>query len=466
LYDTATRTVRDFTPREPGRAGIYLCGVTVQSVPHIGHLRSGVNFDVLRRWLEHAGLQVTFVRNVTDIDDKVLAKSAAAGIPWWAWAAANERVLDRSYGLIGCLPPTVEPRATGHITDMLTMIGELIAAGHAYAVAGDVYFDIRSWPAYGELSGQRPADMLTSDDGSTGVKRDPHDFALWKGHKAEEPATAAWPAPWGAGRPGWHLECSAMARRYLGPEFDIHGGGLDLVFPHHENELAQSRAAGDEFARYWLHHAWLTLAGEKMSKSLGNTLSVDEVVKKVRPIELRYYMVQPHYRSGIEFSEESLLEAAAGFRRIEGFVQRAAERHGPGEPNRGLPAAFVEAMNDDLGTPAACAIVHDTVRAGNASLAGGDADPAVEALAQVRGMLAVLGLDPLAEPWTSADTAAGLELRAVVDALIRTLLDARQAARERKDYAAADALRDELKRSGVLIEDTAHGPRWTLAGGL
>jgi cysteinyl-tRNA synthetase len=307
LYDTAARAVRDFTPAEPGRASVYVCGLTVQGLPHVGHMRSAMVFDVLRRWLVHSGLDVTYVRNVTDIDDKILAKAADAGVPWWGWAYANELAVTRAYDFLGVLPPTYEPRATGHVPDMVTLIERLIERGHAYRSGNDVYFDVRSFAAYGALSGQRTEDLQPAADTDTDDrKRDPRDFALWKAAKDGEPATASWPTPWGRGRPGWHIECSAMAERYLGPEFDIHGGGVDLRFPHHENEQAQSRAAGHAFARYWMHHGWVTLGGEKMSKSLGNTALVDEVVRRFRAVELRYYLVAPHYRSTVEFTDEAL----------------------------------------------------------------------------------------------------------------------------------------------------------------
>ena len=323
LYDTAARTVRDFTPVTPGQASLYLCGATVQAPPHIGHIRSGVVFDILTRWLRASGYQVTFCRNVTDIDDKIIRVAAAEGVPWWLVAQRNERAFSRAYAVLGCVPPDVEPRATGHVPEMITLMRRLIDTDHAYAADGDVYFDVRSYPAYGALSGQRVDRMRPADDTERNdAKRDPHDFALWKGAKPGEPA---WDTPWGPGRPGWHLECSAMATKYLGPTFDIHGGGLDLIFPHHENEIAQSRAAGDGFAQYWLHNGLVGVAGEKMSKSLGNSLLVDAMVTQVRPVELRYYLGQAHYRSGIEYSPEALDEAVAAYRRIENFVTRAAE---------------------------------------------------------------------------------------------------------------------------------------------
>jgi cysteinyl-tRNA synthetase len=457
LYDTATRSTREFLPLLEGHASIYLCGATVQSPPHIGHVRSGLAFDQLRRWLEHTGLRVTMVRNVTDVDDKILHNAEQEGVAFWQIAARNERAFTWAYDTLGCLPPSYEPRATGHVPEMVALMQRLVDAGHAYAAGGDVYFSVGGWPAYGELSGQRLEEMLPAADSTNEAKRDPRDFALWKAAKPGEPS---WPTPWGPGRPGWHLECSAMATRYLGPEFDIHGGGLDLVFPHHENELAQSRAAGDGFARLWMHNAWVTTAGEKMAKSLGNSLLVTEIVKQVRPVELRYYLGSAHYRSHIEFSEQALVEAAAAYRRIEGFLTRAAEAAGHAGTSTDLPAAFVGAMDDDLALPQALAVVHDTVRTGNAALAEGRTGDAVRAAAAVTSMVAVLGLDPAAEPWASA--ARGDGLHPVVDALVEVALTQRSQARERKDFAAADAIRDGLKAAGIALEDTPTGTRWTL----
>ena len=463
LHDTATRSVREFVPQTPGKVGIYLCGLTVQSPPHIGHLRSGVNYDVLRRWLLHSGYEVRFIRNITDVDDKILVKALEQTVPFWSIAYANERVLSSAYQALGVMPPTYEPRATGHVPEMLELIKKLIDDGHAYPAedgSGDVYFEVKSYAEYGALSGQRPDAMQESPDGPARAKRDPRDFALWKGPKPEEPPDAYWPSPWGPGRPGWHIECSAMCWRYLGEEFDIHGGGLDLVFPHHENEVAQSRAAGFGFARYWVHHGLLNLGEAKMSKSLGNVIDLPTVLAMgIRPVELRYYLAAPHYRSRIDYSEEALQEAAAAYRRIEGFVQRAAERVGAGEPGP-LCAEFVEAMDDDLNTSRALASVHDVVREGNTALAGGEDSTVRGALSSARGMLSVLGLDPLNPHWTGAGPTTGL--RDTVDALVKLALQQREDARGRRDWAAADAVRDQLNQAGVVVEDTPQGPRWTV----
>ncbi|KQQ43002.1 cysteine--tRNA ligase [Nocardioides sp. Leaf307] len=464
LYDTATREVRDFVPLVEGRAGLYLCGLTVQSEPHVGHVRSGVNFDVLQRWLRHSGYDVTFIRNVTDIDDKILTKAADQGRPWFNLAYAMHRELDRAYAALNVAPPTYEPAATGHVPEMVELIGALVERGHAYAAAdgsGDVYFDVRSWPSYGELTRQGIDDMEAAEDADPRGKRDPRDFALWKGRKTTEPETASWPSPWGRGRPGWHIECSAMAGKYLGPAFDIHGGGVDLRFPHHENEQAQSRAAGHAFASYWLHNAWITTAGEKMSKSLGNTLSIPSVLQRVRGVELRFYLVAAHYRSHVEFSFEALDEAAQGFRRIEGLLDRVAAAGGPVEPADALPAAFVAAMDDDLGTPAAVAVLYDAVREGNRLLAAGDHAGARELAGGVRAMLGVLGLDPADPAWGPA-AGADDQLTHAVDVLVAGLLQQRDAARAAKDWPTADALRDRLKDAGIAIEDTPDGPKWSL----
>ena len=461
LYDTASRAVRDFVPLAPGKVSIYHCGLTVQAPPHVGHIRKEVVFDVLRRWLTWSGFEVTVIANVTDIDDKILIKSAEAGTPWYAHAYRYERELHDAYAALGCLPPTYEPRATGHIPEMLELIKVLIERGHAYPAAdgsGDVYFDVRSWPSYGSLSRQNIDEMEAAADADPRGKRDPRDFALWKGHKPEEPETASWFSPWGRGRPGWHLECSAMAGKYLGDEFDIHGGGIDLRFPHHENELAQSTAAGQRFARYWMHNAWVTAAGEKMSKSLGNGALVAEVTRKYPPRAVRFYLAQPHYRSAIDFSDTSLDEATAALARIDGFVERANALVGRA-PYR-VPDAFVAAMNDDLGTPGAVAVVYDAVRDGNIALTAGDQDQVAARLGEVLGMLAILGLDPADPVWSNEDAAE--DLTAVVDGLVTELLKQREAARTRKDFATADAVRDALIALGVEIADTAHGPRWSL----
>lgn len=456
LYDTATRAVRPFAPLHPGVVTLYNCGATVQWSPHIGHLRgAGIVYDVLRRWLDRSGYQVIHVRNITDIDDKILNKAAEAGRPWWEWAATHERAFTDAYDTLGCLRPSIEPRATGHIPQIIGMIAELIEAGSAYAAAGDVYFAVRSDADYGFLSGQRLDEMQQGESEGAG-KRDAADFTMWKAAKPGEPF---WDSPWGPGRPGWHIECSAMARTYLGHAFDIHGGGLDLIFPHHENEAAQSQGVGDPFANFWMHSHWVTMSGEKMSKSLGNVLSVPAIIEHTRPIALRYYLVSVHYRSSIEFSRKALDDASKAFAGVEGFLLRVADRVGP-VGTAELPPPFVEAMDDDLGVPRALAFVHDRVRIGNAALASGDHAVAAAEAAGIRSMLAVLGLDPFVAPWVDAGNDGSL--RRATDKLIAQLLADRAAARAAKDFATADSIRKTLAQAGFAIEDTVDGPVWTV----
>lgn len=461
LFDSAARCVRDFEPLEPGRVGIYVCGATVQSSPHVGHLRTALVFDVLRRWLERQGIAVTLIRNVTDIDDKILVKSAENGATWWAWAYRFEREFTDAYEALGLLPPTYEPRATGHVPEMIALIQRLIDRGHAYpGEPGNVYFSVPSFAEYGALThqGQEDCEADTESD-----KRDPRDFALWKAPKPGEPATAQWDTPWGSGRPGWHLECSAMAHRYLGETFDIHGGGLDLRFPHHENELAQSRAAGYGFVKYWMHSAWVTMAGEKMSKSLGNSLIVSEVLRVTPAPVVRLALLAAHYRSMVEYSDVTVSEAAANWERFTNFVTRAVEFAGEeGSTGCPLPDAFVAAMDDDVNTAAALAVVHEQVRLGNTALGDGDKAGVLSALQSVRGMLDVFGLDPLSDHWRteSSDGSA----YAALDTLVGRLLAERVEARLDKDWARADAIRDGLLAAGVVVEDAVGGARWYLKG--
>ncbi|GAA1693437.1 cysteine--tRNA ligase [Glycomyces endophyticus] len=464
LYDTGTRSIRDFQPRNPGRVGVYLCGLTVQGPPHIGHLRSGVSYDVLIRWLRRSGYDVTYVRNVTDVDDKILVRGEEQGRPWWAIAYENERRLAEAYHSLNVAPPTYEPRATGHITQMIDLISALVDRGHAYATdAGDVWFSVASWSDYGQLSHRRPEDMLSSAE--AGAKRDSRDFGLWKAHKPGEPEDAAWTSPWGPGRPGWHIECSAMARRYLGDAFDIHGGGTDIMFPHHENELAQSRAAGLGFAKYWVHNGMLNLSGTKMSKSLGNTLSVAALGEKgFTAAAIRYYLTSVQYRSPVDFSEDALAEAQSAWERLFNFVHRTAEALGAESLIGGaLAPEFTAAMDDDLNTPAAVAVIHDMAREGNAALDAaanhGDDAAAARVGAGVRAMLDQLGLDPLDPHW---DDPGDAKLTGAVDALVKLALEQRADARARKDYAAADRIRDDLAHAGITVKDTPRGPVWTV----
>jgi len=457
LYDTLTRTTSPFVPLKAGEVGIYLCGATVQAPPHIGHVRSGVNFDILRRWLTKSGYNVTFIRNVTDIDDKILHKAVHEQMPWWAVAMKYERAFSDAYAALNVLPPTYEPRATGHVTQMIELMQILIERGAAYAPGnGDVYLEVRKLKSYLTLSRQNVDDLQSTADADETFKKDPRDFALWKAAKAGDPS---WPTPWGAGRPGWHLECSAMAHSYLGESFDIHGGGLDLIFPHHENEIAQSEAAGYGFAKRWLHNAWVTASGEKMSKSLGNSLQVHELLKSVRGIELRWYLGSAHYRSMLEFSHEALAESAIAFGRIESFLNRSVEILGV-TPTPVISDAFAAAMNEDLAVPQALAGISEALRLGNIAITAGDKSGIATSANEIRGALEVLGCDP----FDSAFAAAGGsdDLTSALDGTIKLALEQREAARVRKDFAAADAIRDGLIALGITIEDSAQGPRWSI----
>lgn len=463
LFDSKEQSLRDFTPRVPGEVGMYVCGPTVQSSPHVGHLRSALVYDQLRRWLTHEGYTVTLVRNVTDIDDKVLDNARAAGVEqWWALAYRMEAEFTAAYDLLGIQRPTYEPRATASIPEMIAIIERLIERGHAYPApdgSGDVYFDTASWPAYGELTNQKPADMDAATDADPRGKKAPQDFALWKGHKEGDPESASWSSPWGRGRPGWHIECSAMSTKYLGSSFDIHGGGLDLRFPHHENELAQSSAAGDGFAQYWLHNGLVSVGGQKMSKSLGNSVFAKDLLDQAKPVVLRYLLGSAHYRSTLELHDGAISEAQASFERIEGFltrVQREAEQIGSAD----VPAAFRDAMNDDLNIPAALAAVFDLVRSGNSAVDAGDVATAASQAAQVVAMLDVLGVNPLDDQWSGSSSRGD----AALELLMTELLDARAAARANKDFATADLLRERLAAAGITIEDTPSGAHWSFNG--
>ena len=517
LYDTASHQVSHFVPLKPGEVGIYVCGATVQSSPHIGHIRAAVAFDIVRRWFLKLGYKVTFVRNVTDIDDKILDKAAAAGQRWWARAYYYEREFTEAYNMLGVLPPTVEPHATGHMSDMIDLIQRILDNGHGYVVTdadgkptGNVYFDVASWPHYGELTHQKQtsevdeaaavADRMGPSVDATGAdkynpvdpadaspdKHDPRDFALWKAPKSTDPEDARWATPFGVGRPGWHIECSAMSHRYLADGFDIHGGGLDLRFPHHENEMAQTRAAGFPSAARWMHSAWVTAKGEKMSKSLGTGLSVPSVLAEHSAWVVRYALGSVQYRSMLEWSDQALVEAQAAYDRVSNFIERAGVALGDLKPNRDeitavpaddLPADFVAAMNDDVNVSGATAAIFTAIRSGNTLLSQladrADSETAKaevrEALLAVRAMLDTLGLDPLAEPWVSAGVAGGAAdgtaespEHAALEALIAEQLNARAEARKAKDFAKADQIRDALTEAGIAIEDGPQGSTWSL----
>ena len=462
LYDTRAQHLRDFVPLDAANVTMYVCGPTVQSGPHIGHVRGALTFDILRRWLTRTYGRVTLVRNVTDIDDKVL-QNATSEEPWWALAMRMEQEFGAAYAAVGILPPTVEPRATGFIPQMHEFIARLIESGHAYPAddgSGDVYFDVRSWSAYGALTHQSVDAMEAAEDADPRGKRSPQDFALWKGAKSGEPADAVWQSPWGAGRPGWHIECSAMSRRFLGPEFDIHGGGLDLRFPHHENELAQSTAAGDGFAQYWVHNGLVTVDGQKMSKSLGNFTLAADVLSAHDPLVVRYALAAAHYRSNLDLSDSSWSEAEAALARISAFRQRVlrvVDSQDAGATTGELPDAFAAAMDDDLGVPQALAVLHETVRTGNSALDGGDIDTAVSALRAVDAMLAVLGLDGDGTSNASAEASA-------LDSLIQTMITQRAQARADKDWPTADRIREAIAAAGIALEDTPDGTHWSIDG--
>ncbi|MFM1845428.1 MAG: hypothetical protein RI917_746 [Actinomycetota bacterium] len=461
LYDTHSGELRDFTPRVRGQVGIYVCGPTVQSEPHIGHLRSALVYDLLVRWLAHLGHKVTLVRNVTDIDDKVLEKAKELGRDWWEIAYQNEQLFASDYKRLGLATPQLEPRATGHIPQMISLIEQLIAKGHAYKAetSGDVYFDTASWPSYGELTNQDLSD-LESEEKAQG-KKTQQDFALWKATKASEPMTASWPSPFGNGRPGWHIECSAMATHYLGTEFDIHGGGLDLRFPHHENELAQSKAAGHGFANYWIHNGLVTVSGQKMSKSIGNTVSSRDLFSLASAPAVRYYLSSAHYRSVLDYQPSVLAEAESALERLHDFLDRSKRelsetQFAEIDLEVELPETFVSEMNDDLNVPAALAVIHETATEGNRELDEKQWREAASHRSQVNQMLMVLGLAP--EQWPSVQS----EEHRALDHLVLALIEQREVARKEKNFELADSIRKQLEESGIELFDGPSGTHWGL----
>ncbi|MGH8932334.1 MAG: cysteine--tRNA ligase [Egibacteraceae bacterium] len=451
LYNTLTRRVEEFVPRDPGRVGMYVCGPTVYDVPHFGHARAEIVPDVLRRYLEWTGYEVFHVRNITDIEDKILRKADAEGRPSAEISERYARIYEQQVARLNVLPPHVVPRATGHIIEMIELIRLLIEAGAAYEAGGDVLFSVRKFPRYGRLSGRDVDELRAGARVEPGEeKRDPLDFVLWKAAKPGEPS---WASPWGPGRPGWHIECSAMSTKYLGAGFDIHAGGLDLQFPHHENEIAQFEAATDQgFARWWVHNGMLTIDAVKMSKSLGNFITLTEALDRYGPEALRQFYLSAHYRSPIDFNQARLAEARAGFERLRAFVRAAADLP-DAEPTAELAHArdqFRTAMDDDLGTPQAQAVLFDLVTAGHAQLAAGHKDEAAATRDLLVELAGVLGYD-LAVASTSSTSVAPL---------VSELLALREEARARRDFTTADRIRDRVTEAGIVIEDTPDGPRW------
>ena len=458
IYNSLGRNLETFTPRDPGKVGIYLCGPTVQSEPHVGHGRSAVAFDVIRRYLMWKGLEVTLVRNITDIEDKIIQASEESGIPVDQLAVTMAQRFSEGYSSLGVLTPDYEPKATETIVEIIMMVRTLIDRGLAYEAGGDVYFAVRSMESYGKLSGRNPDDLRSGyrieiDE----AKHDPLDFALWKAAKPNEPA---WDSPWGAGRPGWHIECSAMAEKYLGRGFDIHGGGTDLIFPHHENEIAQSEGAtGELFARYWLHNGMVNLGGEKMAKSTGLLVDLATLASKVGGRPLRFLLLRAHYRSPLEYTEALLDEAVGALERLDRFRGRASA----GEPDPTVMEGFSEAMDDDFGTPQAVSLLFDAVRDGNRLLDEGE--DAAALLGAVEQIVSVLGIDEGSRP-----TAVDVDLSALagqfgvfgsdLDSTVAQLISRRNVARAERRFDEADSIRSGLEAVGILLEDGPDGTRW------
>ena len=455
IYDTLTRQKREFVPVTPGRVAMYVCGMTVQNKPHVGHIRASLSGEVMRRYLEHLGLRVTYVYNFTDVDDKIIERAGSEGLDWRTVSQRNIDAYLRFAELHNILPATHYPRATEHIAEMHAMIATLIEGGHAYAAGGDVYFDVRSKADYGKLSGRRVDEMREGYRIEPGeAKRDPLDFALWKGSKPGEPA---WDSPWGPGRPGWHIECSAMAMKYLGETFDIHGGGQDLIFPHHENEIAQSESCtGKPLANFWTENGMVNLGGEKMSKSTGNLFFIEDIVASVDPEVVRYYLLSTHYRSPIDFTLERLTEAGVAYARLRSPLERAdawaatpaADPGGwLGEAVAEADRLFHEAMNDDFNTARAIGYLFDLSRHVNRGLdegLGASARAAATSLLELGGVLGLFWRAPAAHEW---------------DAEVLALSSAREAARKARNWKEADQLRDQLLERGVVVEDGPSGQK-------
>ncbi len=476
IYDSLTRKKQEFDPVEPGKVGMYVCGVTVYDMCHIGHARSIVLFDVIYRYLMRKGYEVTYVRNFTDVDDKIINRANDLNEDWKSLA---ERFINEFYvdmdGL-GVLRPTHEPRATEHIARIQSLVEKLIVAGNAYEVEGDVMFSVESFRGYGKLSGKKIDDLISGARVQVDEKkRNPLDFALWKGAKPGEPS---WPSPWGPGRPGWHIECSAMSTEYLGERFDIHGGGADLAFPHHENEIAQSEAAsGSQFAKYWIHNGFVNIRSEKMSKSLGNVLNIRDILQRVHPEALRLFLLSSHYRSPLDYNETSIREASAGLERLYSAMAAMKElirADGTGddlpEELRRVTERFSEAMDDDFNTPRSLAILFEAARAVNrmASHADGERDaiPSASKLTDIneeilglsRQVLGLLNED--AEEFVASKRKSGAADLEINEEEILELMDQRAQARKQKRFADADKIRDDLLAKGIVLEDGPKGTVW------
>ncbi len=463
LYNSLSRRLEAFEPLVPGRVGMYVCGPTVYAEPHLGHARGPIVFDVLRRWLERQGLSVRYVTNVTDVghltddgdaEDKLAKRAKLERIEpmevaekyFWAYFDAMDR--------LGVRRPSIVPRATGHVIEQIELIETLLEHGLAYVSNESVYFDVSSWSAYGELSGRDPAELVEGTRVEVrSDKRDPRDFALWKRADAEH--LMRWRSPWGEGFPGWHIECSVMSTKYLGDEFDIHGGGLDLVFPHHECELAQARGAGKPFARFWLHWNMLTLGGEKMSKSKGHVVDLFPLFERIDPMVVRFHLLRSHYRSLSDFADEALQASAAGLRRLRSAYASWPSHAGTGTPAEAWSEArrrFAAALDNDLNTPEAIAVLFDVARDANRARDSGDLGCAAAARALFDELLVgILGIEAASGEGDHAE---------LLGEVVGLLLEQREAARKRRDFDAADAIRERLGTFDVVVEDTPDGPRW------
>ncbi len=468
VYNTLTRKKEELVPLRPGEIRMYVCGVTVYDLSHIGHGRSALVFDVIRRYLRYRGYEVRFIRNFTDVDDKIIKRAQEEGVPPRELAGRYIEEYRKDMAALGILPADVEPKATDHIPQMIKLIERLVAKGVAYPLDGDVYFEVKRFPRYGRLSGKNLEELQAGARVEVDErKRDPLDFALWKASKEGEPA---WPSPWGPGRPGWHIECSAMSMQYLGETFDIHAGGEDLVFPHHENEIAQAEAAtGYPFVRYWIHNGFVNLGAEKMSKSLGNVLTLKELLRHHDPEALRLYLLGTHYRNPLDFATERVIEAARALERFRNLFEEADRLAARGTPapggDRGLleEAAearrlFEEVMDDDFNTAQAVAVLFDLahrLQSFKSKVTQGEAAAGAFLLGvgELMGLGRVLGLF---EELSRLSQPVEPEFRRKIEALV----NARAEARQRRDWAGADRLRDELARLGVTVEDGPDGTTW------